>query len=275
MPPSLGEQLDEKGWEAGAVVAEAMLPQLVPHMTRPDQPPPNVVATDWLLVISHTCDVVARSQDEPLLEVLHCARIGKMRAQYQGRKSTRRLDFAPNKLTHPDVVLSAHAIDDRYVIPRQLFLNQQPDTVRRLKPSAINHVQQWYALRYTRAAWPDAFNNRIDKKSREKLLDAMALLSTDDVEVRVSIAEKDSELNDDQSYNVVVYFVIDQIVWDTNPTVREEAHAAFAAFVSAIGACKGVKVDQELSGLKSGDAFSWQLTKLTDEWNFANLSEND
>ena len=78
MPPSLGEQLDEKGWAAGAVIAPAMLPQLVPHMTRPDQPPPNLVAADWLLLISHTCDVVAKSQDEPLLEVLHCACIEKM-----------------------------------------------------------------------------------------------------------------------------------------------------------------------------------------------------
>ena len=161
------------------------------------------------------------------------------------------------------------------MIPRQLFLNQQPDAARRLKPSAINNVQQWYALRYTRAAWPDSFNDRIDKEARKRLLDAVALLSTDDVEVRISIAEKDSELNDDQSYTVAVYFVIDQLVWDSNLTVREEAQAAFAAFVSAISACKGVAVSQELSGVMSGETFSWQLTELSDEWNFANLSDHD
>lgn len=275
MPPSFGEQLSEKGWEAGAVVPEAMLPQLGPYMARPGLPAPEVLTAHWLLVVSHTCDVLAKSQSEPLVEVLHCAPIAKVRQQFRGRRSTRFLDFAPNRLSHPLIALSAHALNDKYVIPRAFFLDHEPDANRRLSPSAVNNLQQWYALRYTRPAWPDAFNQRFDKDAREKLQAAVGLLSTDDVEVRVSIAEKDAELNDDQPYHLAVFVVVDQVVWDNTPTVRQEAYAAFAAFVSAVEGCKGVKVNHELSGVRSGDEFTWQLTRATDEWNFANLSDDE
>lgn len=273
MPPTFGDQLDEKGWQAGSVIPQAMLPQLVPHITRHNRPAPEVAPDHWLVVVSQTCDVVqAKPENEPFVEVLHCIPVEQLRAEFQGRKSTRRLDFRPNKESQAGVVLSAHAVADRYVIPRELFLDHEPDLSRHLSQSAVNNLQQWYALRYTRPAWPNAFNDRFDKKAKKKLVEALKLLSTDDVEVRVAIAERDAELNDDESYHVAVFFIVDQVVWDGNPAVRGEAYSAFAAFVSEVAKCKGIEVDDELSGVKSGDEFTWQLTRTTDEWNFANLS---
>lgn len=276
MPQSIGEQLDAQGWQAGAVVSQAMLPQLGPHMTRPGRPDAQVNENHWIVVVSQTCDVVqAKLENEPLVEVLHCTPVPELRPEFQGRKSTRRLDFRPNKEGHAGVVLSAHAIADRYVVPRKLFADHEPDPDRRLSDSAISNIQQWYALRYTRPAWPDAFNERFNKKVKKKLAAALKLLSTDGVEVRVAIAENDRELEADQTYHMAVFFVVDQLVWDSDPVVREEAHKAFAAFVSALAECKGVEPDQELSGVKTGDEFTWQLTRTTDEWNFANLSEQE
>ena len=144
-----------------------------------------------------------------------------------------------------------------------------------MSDGAISNLQQWYALRYTRPAWPDPFIDRFDKKAKKKLAAALKLLSTDGVEVRVAIAENDRELEADQTYHMAVFFVVDQLVWGSDPVVREEANKAFAAFVSALAECKGVEPDQELRGVKTGDEFTWQLTRTTDEWNFANLSDQE
>lgn len=276
MPQSLGEQLDAQGWQAGAVVPVAMLPQLALHLTRPGQPPAQVEDGHWLVVISQTCDVVQpKLGNEPLVEVLHCRPEAGLRVEYQGRKSTRRLDFRPNKTHYPGLVLTAHATVDRHVVPRDLFVGHAPDATRQLSRTAVTNLQQWYALRYARPAWPDDFNRRIDTKAKKELAAALKILTVDDVEVRVAIAENDLELEPGSPYHVAVFFVVDQTVWDSEPEVREQARRAFAEFVSALASCEGIVVNEELSDVKSGEAFSWQQTRATDEWNFANLSEHD
>lgn len=274
MPPSLGEQLDAQGWQAGAVVSADVIPLIAAHLGRHGQPPAEVQEDHWLAVISQTCDVVQpKLENEPYLEVLHCRPELQLRSEFQGRKSTRRLDFRPNKATHAELVLSAHAIVDRHVVPRDLLVGHAPDGARRLSTTAVTNLQQWYALRYARPAWPDAFNSRFDKKAKKKLADALKILTVDDVEVRIAIAEREQELSADESYHLAVFFVVDQQVWDDAPEVREQAQKSFAAFSSALAGCKGIVVNEELSDVLPGDDFSWQLTRTTDEWNFANLSE--
>jgi hypothetical protein len=276
LPSSFGDQIDKNGWRAGAVLPASLVSLLNPYLARPNIPVPEIASGHWFVVISQTCDVVQLKQEnEPLVEILHCTPVAQLRAEFQGRKSTRRLDFRPNKETHPDVILTAHAVTGRYVIPRALLLDYEPDPQRYLSESSVNNIQQWYALRYTRPPWPDAFNDRIDQKTKKKLAKALKLLTTDDVEVRVAIAEKDCELALDKSYHITVFFVVDQLVWDASPEVRDEAHAAFSAFVSALSACDGIETNKEFSEVTSGEKFSWQLTRTTDEWNFANLSSHD
>jgi len=274
LPPSLGEQLDAQGWQAGAVVSAEVLPLITAHLSRYGQPPVEVQEDHWLVVISQTCDVVQpRLENEPFLEVLHCRPEPQLRSEFQGRKSTRRLDFRPNKATHPNLVLSAHAIADRHVVPRDLFVGHAPDGPRRLSATAVANLQQWYALRYARPAWPDAFNSRFDKKTKKKLADALKILTVDDVEVRVAIGEREQELSIEEPYHLALFFIIDQQVWDTEPDVREQAQKSFAEFFSVLAGCEGIVLNEELSNVLPGDDFSWQLTRTTDEWNFANLSE--
>lgn len=276
MPDSLGSQLDGKGWQAGAVIPHDRIPPLLPHLTRHGKEPPIVEAHDWLVVVSQTCDVVQHDlEKEPLVEVLHCRPVEELRADYRGRKSTRQLDFRANNETHANVFLTAHATVDRYVVPREILLEFSPDEQRHLSDRAIINLQEWYALRYTRPAWPDAFANRITRNAKKKLAATLKLVPTDDVEVRVAIKQYDQELPDEQSYNISVYFVVDQSHWDESEELRVTAYKAHADFVNTLDSCPGITVDHEFGGVKGGDEFSWQLTRTTDEWNFANLSEQD
>jgi hypothetical protein len=112
-------------------------------------------------------------------------------------------------------------------------------------------------------------------KRKTKLAEALKPLPHDEVEVRVAITENDVELVDDHAYHLAVYFVVDQAHWDSSLDARKVVFEAFGAFVSHLAKCKGIDINQDLSGVHSGDDFSWQMTTTTDEWNFANLSQQD
>lgn len=272
----LGDEVANQGWRTGAVVPLAMLPVIAQYLCRPGAAAVEVAADHWLVVVSQTCDVVARNLEaEPFVEVLHCKPIAKPRAQYRDFRSTRILDFRPNRHTHEAVSLSAHAVADRYLVPREFFRDQPPDANRYLSSEATQRIMAWYSLRAGRPSWPDAFVKRINKNTQDALEAAIEPLKEDIAEVRLGIVETDVELGDDQSYHVAVYFVVDAEIWADNVEGREVISAAFATFVSRLNECEGIEVDQDLSEVVSGDEFTWQETRATDEWNFANLSHRE
>lgn len=275
MPALIGDELRTKGWKAGAVLPSAMVADLKPYLTRDGQSFAEIGESDWIVVVSQTCDVVQPNLDkEPLVEVLHCRPIDQLRGEFKECKSTRVLDFRPNRNAHVGIVLSAHAISDRYVIPRDLFAKHGPDPGRVLSESSVKNIQLWYAFRYSRPAWPNAFVERIGG-TRAALVKILKPLKDDVAEVRVAIAENDRELAEDEHYHIAVYFVVDQDVWNADIDGRQSVYRAFNNFVSKLGACKGIEVNEELSGVFDGGSFTWQLTKASDEWNFANLSQVD
>lgn len=276
MPPTFGEEVAKQGWCTGAVVAPADMPAFAQYVVRPGAGQPTAIEPqDWLVIASQTCDVLAAKLDaEPFVEVLHCRPREKLRTQHKELRSTRILDFKPNRQTHGAVVLSAHAIADRYLVPRDVLKGHAPDDTRRLSNVSASRVLAWYSLRYGRAIWPDAFVARIGK-AKTALEQAIEPLRDDIAEVRVSIAEKDLELDKDRSYHVAVYFVVDEAVWEGDVDGRAAIQAAFARFVSELAGCEGIEVDENLSEVVSGAEFTWQETRATDEWNFASLSHSE
>jgi hypothetical protein len=271
-----GDEVAARGWSTGAVVPPDMVLAIAGHLARPGGAPVEVAETDWLVVVSQACDVVARKLEaEPFVEVLHCRPLKKPRPQYRDFRSTRILDFRPNRETHDEVALTAHAVADRYLLPRELLRDQASDGSRRLSNDAARRVLAWYALRAGRPSWPDAFVRRIDKDTMGSLEQALEPLKDDIAEVRVGIAEQDEELDDDQPYHVAVHFIVDQEVWDGDVEGRAAINAAFAMFASKLNGCNGIEVNQELSDVVSGAEFTWQEVRATDEWNFANLSNRE
>ncbi|HET8940221.1 MAG TPA: hypothetical protein VFN67_42560, partial [Polyangiales bacterium] len=180
--------------------------------------------------------------------------------------------FKPNIETHPTLALTAHATADRYVVPRELLLKANPDCARILSATASRRLLEWYALRARRPAWPDVFLGRIRPAQGmfERILDPFG----DELEVRVSIVEASDELTS-EPYHIAIFFVVDEEVWIRDTTQRSAIQSAFAKFVSALKGCVGISIDEEKSGVFSGAEFSWQQTRLSDEWNFANLSYSD
>lgn len=273
---AFGDDVAQRGWQTGSVVSAALLPALTQHLTRPGQQPTTIAEADWLVVVSQTCDVVApRLEAEPLVEVLHCRPLaGKPRRQYRDLQSTRQLDFRPHRAVHQDLVLTARAVSDRYVIPRDLLAAHDPDAGRALDATASQKVLAWYALRAGRPSWPNNFCDRV-RTVRDALEAALDGLSDEIAEVRVGIQEKDQDLDHGHPYHVAVFFVVDEDIWNGDVEGRKAINDAFAKFVAELNACDGVEVNEELSGAVPGNEFSWQDTRQTDLWDFANLSHRD
>ena len=271
----IGPELERRGWAAGRVISAKDQGCLQEYLKRPTGEGIEVEANDWLVVVSQTCDVVARKLTaEPWVELLHCHSIDKLRSQYKELRSTRYLDFRPNHATHPYLIVSAHATNDRYLVPREKFLGIDPDPNRTLSENSVLRVQGWFALRYSRPAWPSALVDRMNPV-RDRLIAILSPLRDDIAEVRVAIEPKYKELDANQLYKVVVYFVVDGAVWDGEPDTRRQMQQAFMDFVAALDSCDGIHVNQDLSEAFSGDEFKWQEARSTDEWNFANLSYPD
>lgn len=257
---AFGDDVAQRGWQTGSVVPAAMLSEVAQHLQRPGQQPAEIAEADWLVVVSQTCDVVARQlKQEPWVEVLHCKpQPGKPRKGYRDLESTRYIDFRPNRSTHTDLVLTAHAIDNRYVIPRELLASHTPDPEKALDAVASRRLLGWYSLRAGRPSWPNSFCDRIPRTVREELESALDALSDDIAEVRVQLTPNDKELPDEQPYRVSVFFVVDEEIWKSSADLRQAVHQAYAEFVSVLKTCQGIELDEEFSGVFSGEAFTWQ-----------------
>ena len=257
------------------MVSFGLLAHIATHFARPGGAAVEIAEADWLVIVSQTCDVLATKLElEPFVEVLHCRPIPKLRKGQKDLRSTRTLDFKPNRQTHGDLCISAHAIVYRYQVPREFLRDHAPDAARRLSDVATARVLAWYALRYGSPIWPDEFVSRISG-IKDAIEAALEPLKDDIAEVRVGIVEKDTELDAGQDYHVAVFFVVDEAVWDEDVEGRGAIHAAFAKFTTELNGCKGIAVDMDTSGVVSGREFTWQETRTTDEWNFANRSHRE
>jgi hypothetical protein len=257
-------------WRCGSVVPGSMYPLIKSYLVRPGESAPLVLEeTDWLVVVSHSCDITAARMDqEPFVEILHCRQVQIPKSQFKNRRSTRRLHFRPNITALPNFFLDAHATADRYLVPRRHFAGSAPCTKRSLRDEAIDGIRSWYALRSDRPAWPDELNERL-ATVRDKLEKALKPLDEDSTEIRVSISIQGDR------FRLAVYLVVDEEVWEGGATEKTRAIACFQQFVAVLASCDGVDVDADLSTAISGAEFTWQDMKTTDRWNFASLTPID
>jgi hypothetical protein len=97
----------------------------------------------------------------------------------------------------------------------------------------------------------------------------------DTVEVRVALLQRDQELPASEPYRLALFFVVDGVAWRESADVRANAYSAYGEFVAALADCNGVELVEVNCVVVSGEEFTWQQTRATDEWNYANLSFTD
>ena len=112
----------------------------------------------FVVVISHDCDLTAEIEKEPMAELIVGQRIDKLGGDSYG-KTARRLHIEYQAQDGPVFIeLMATA---KQPIEKQTLFKFFPRTDIGLDGRGIGILQRWLAARYHRAAFPEAFEDRL------------------------------------------------------------------------------------------------------------------
>lgn len=123
------------------------------NLQHPDNPGSTVV-----VVISHDCDLTAATEKEPKSEIIVGKRIDKLGGDSYG-KTARRLHIEYQSAEGP-IALELIATDKQQISKPVLFeMDPRQDIWLDGRGAVI--LQRWLAARYHRAAFPEAFEDRL------------------------------------------------------------------------------------------------------------------
>lgn len=267
-PNEIGNRLRAAGWRSGSVLTADHVQAIALLLCRAGEDALQVTPNDWLIVVSQTCDIlVPELHKEPYVEVLYAQMQAAVDHTIANLRSTRWLSF---RCTEGGQVLKAHGTD-RFWLPKSSFDKWEPDAIRVLSPIGKGRLSRWLGMRYTRFPWPDSLVMRL-KGSESRLKKILREVNMAMAELRVSISNIDIELPENAPYRLTIYAVVDAQTYDEQPDQRLACEVALNSFLNELRDCPGIEVDEN-SRVISGAEFTWEETRQTDEWNFANLTD--
>ena len=229
-PPSTGQQLYEAGWCQGAI-----LPVEVAVRIRPTTVPEHY---QHAVLITQDCNIVADDDKESQVEVAfgYCAQAGENVNELAKGKNPRRFltDIAPDVHLVWDV---RHRLSVSKTVLSVDLGTAKP--LGRLLDADLREFRAWLGRRYSRPAFPDAFNERlrpampvIDKAVKSEAFRSIRA-------VFYWITERDDELLEAAPYHLRIIFCFAH-----NGTSNPLAQAAVEIdkFAKAVAACAGIQL---------------------------------
>lgn len=174
--PTLGDVIANNHWEQGSALPGPLAAQAV--ALRPACLSGVMGADDWLVIMSHPCDLVnPKPTNEPTVEILRLT-------PHPGRRPDSGLVLGQNprricvvgSTTAGSIVLHAWG-HDRWFIPREHLTVAVPDPDRRLAVRVVGTLAIWLAKRYVRAAFPTRFDERWRGERQANLKEWVNLLA--------------------------------------------------------------------------------------------------
>lgn len=157
------ESIKTNGWRQGSVLQN----DLAERLAKPRFP-------DWrgaqhrAVVLSQDCDVVSGSYElEPTVELIRATVTSDPDKAIRHGRNPRRL-----QIEDPAGALLDFSIHDRWTVPRSELESSAPSGEPSVEGDSLHILAEWVAKRYTRAAFPDAFNDRTrsaNKKIHQEL----------------------------------------------------------------------------------------------------------
>lgn len=189
------EDIRRQGWRQGSI----LLPE---HLALPERTALGLPADALLLVLSHDCDLVQPDFDkEPHVELLVLHPIARADGNFAHGRHPRTLDFT---LGEASFRASCH---ERHRLPRTCLVTCSPSEAHPVNDALCDLVTQWIAKRYTRPAFPDAFNVRLSRDHRA----IKRYFQTHGHHFRnvlINCDPRNDELTDGAPYQVVVWLVL-------------------------------------------------------------------
>jgi hypothetical protein len=221
-----GTQLRAAGWCQGSVVNKDRLEAL----GRTD--------VDCAVVISQDCDVVQSVEVESYVEVIAARLVEQARSDLLHGRNPRTIDLPAAAPAGRHLRASIH---DRFRIEKQDLAADTPSTTIVLARGTTSQLAKWIAKRYTRVAWPDAFNERLATIA-EKL---ERLFKSDNGKVITGIwlmlDPADDELAEDRKYRLAVWLTMtSDSMMDAKQVHRGEEFER--RLKELLGSCKGIEL---------------------------------
>ena len=186
-----------------------------------------------VVVISHDCDLAAAVEKEPVSEVIVGQRIKELGADSYG-KTARRLHIEYQTDAGP-IALELMATAKRQTSKAELFATDPRQDVW-LDGRGIGILQRWLALRYHRAAFPEAFENRLRAANiagkRTFLKKIESILSDEGNHIRALLFDLDEGKSVERETPEDLYQLGIVVLYDS---LRNERTAAAAAAEVAQG----------------------------------------
>lgn len=116
-----------------------------------------------VIVVTHDCDLVQLTSNEPVVEVVAGRRITDADGNYTHAKSARTLHI---KFEGDATLLAEFVITAKRGIQKEILANFKPTIEHRLSLSCKATLQRWLASRYRRSAFPDEFERRLLRETK-------------------------------------------------------------------------------------------------------------
>lgn len=194
MSEALLKALSGAGWTQGSVLPADM--HLMASQRLKAELDIDSLPTDRFVIVSHPCDVASRDFDkEPWVECLRFQSISAV----DGVKNYGRTPRELQTQLQSGLCIKLIAYE-RFRVDRRQLADYKPTLDLSLTGSERRLIAGWLARRYDRYAFPDHFNDRIDRDKLEKFLKKYkAELSS--VLVNLPDHQQDADLQEHEKYS--------------------------------------------------------------------------
>ena len=151
--------LESNGWRQGSLARADDIATVLAGLI-------DVIPNDAeLVVISQSCDLAQPPTVEPNVEAILASKISKVEGHYTNNKNGRTLDLTITLLTDDRSISDSKHLrlraTEKLVIPKERFAAAYPANDKRIPRQTAFILADWLAARYSRSAFPTAFNDAI------------------------------------------------------------------------------------------------------------------
>lgn len=250
--------LREQGWRQGIILpATGFLEGL------PDGSP--VTDTDYMMVVSQSCDLVHHDiANEPHAVFLLLKQIDSVESEYSHGRNPRIIHFP----TLDESSFEAWAWN-QVTIPREELVKHPLDGHLLVDARELRYILDWLAKRFTRIAFPDAFNESLRAKSsniRTLLKKKHSLFS----EILLRVDPFD-EIGEGEIYQLACYLLMPADIHDDAAKLKEAREVA-SKLERLFEGC-GIEI-LECSTVSESELTYAELQELV-RWDFDHLTHKD
>lgn len=246
--PQVSDVVRAAGWRQGSIARPADNESLLAaSVDRVPEPGESVVR---LVAVTQDCDLVQEPDVEPFVEFIACRASEAVEPLYRYGRNPRLLHLRTIGEDGPGPWLHV-SIHDRFRVGKETLIGMTVDEELRLQPDDTRLLNRWIAKRYTRPAFPDAFNARLDAVGGR--LERLYKSLEGEIVTGVFLDVADDENVDDVPYEIAVRITARIEAWE-----NEVTRAALSRFEERLSTilddCPGVIVaDDDIQILPEDD----------------------